>query len=146
MRCVVYHNVEQEARKNNTHLHKHFITYNKNHETIAMTKHVFTEHSTILSMHKTQKQLATTNIHLNAQQFSNKQKKIIACSIAKCFSFGILYKKFDIAQEQFLEDLYLYIIKRYCPFNFMKNIWLRNKSSSNVEGLCFQIGGNFAIK
>ncbi len=146
MRCVVCHYVEQEARKSNAHLHKHFNTYNKNHETIAMTRHVFTKHSTILNMYKTQKQLATTDIHLDAQQSSNKQKKLIAHSSVKFFCFGILYKKFDLAQEQFLQDLYLYIIKRYCPLNSMKNIWPRNKFSSNVEGLCFQIGGNFAIK
>jgi len=71
---------------------------------------------------------------------------MIAHSIAKFFCFGIMYKKFDLAQESFLEDLYLYIIKKYCPLNFMKNIWFINKSSNNVEGLCFQIGGNFAIK
>jgi hypothetical protein len=85
-------------------------------------------------MYKTQKQLATTNIHLNAQKSSNKQKKLIAYSIVKFFSFGILYKKFDLAQEQFLEDLYLYIIKRYCPLNSMKNIWLRNKSPTMWKG------------
>jgi hypothetical protein len=129
MRCVICHNVEQEARKNNTHLHKHFITYNKDHETIAMTKH-----STILNMYKTQKQLATTNIHFDAQKSSNKQKKLIARSNANFFSFGIFYKKFDLAEKQFLEDLYLYIIKRYCPLNFMKNIWFRNKSLAMWKG------------
>lgn len=91
------HYVEQEARKSNAHLHKHFITYNKYHETIAMTRHVFTKHSTILSMYKTQKQLATTNIHFDAQQSSNKQKKLIPHSSVRFFSFGILYKKFDLA-------------------------------------------------
>jgi hypothetical protein len=47
MRCVVYHNIHQEkARQNNTHLHKGFITSNKDHQTITMSRHVFTKHFT----------------------------------------------------------------------------------------------------
>jgi hypothetical protein len=67
MRCVVYHNIHQEkARQNNSRLHKDFITYNKDHGTITMTRHVFTKHITILSTYKTQRQLNTINIGLDA--------------------------------------------------------------------------------
>jgi hypothetical protein len=67
MRCVLYHNIPQKkARQNNTHLHKGFITGNKDHGTIAMTRHVFTKHFTILSTYSTQKQLTIINIGLDA--------------------------------------------------------------------------------
>jgi hypothetical protein len=43
-------------------------------------------------------------------------------SIDGFFCFGVPYKKFDLVQEKFVEDLCLYITKGYHPLKSTKRV------------------------
>jgi hypothetical protein len=49
MKCVVYHNIQQEVvGKNSTQNWKGLVMYNKDHGTTAMSQHVAFEHYVVL--------------------------------------------------------------------------------------------------
>jgi len=53
-------------------------------------------------------------------------KKPFVTSIVDFFNFGVPCKNSNLAQELFLEDLILYIIKGCRPLNSIENVWLRS--------------------
>jgi hypothetical protein len=61
----------------------------------------------------------------HSQQFGKKRSRPSRCAITSYFGATNLYKKFDEAQQQFLENLVLYPCKGYKPFSTYDNIWLR---------------------
>jgi hypothetical protein len=88
-----------------------------------MNHHAASKHSTTLKLNKTQCFNVATPFDVH--QSAKKRKKPTIGLIAHFFNIGILYRKIDHVQEQFLKELILYITKGYYSFNSIKNIWLR---------------------
>jgi hypothetical protein len=65
---------------------------------------IFNEHFDVLNLNNAKRLANTTPISIDAQWFSKKWKNSTTHSIASFFCFGVLYKKFDLAQEKFVED------------------------------------------
>jgi hypothetical protein len=64
---VVCHGVQQKnVRQSSTHHYKGLVMYNKKHEFIAMSRHIFWKHYIVLNLYKAQR-LVTTNVSLKAQ-------------------------------------------------------------------------------
>jgi hypothetical protein len=87
-----------------------------------MSQHVAFEHFIVLKQYNTQQTTTTTTIVIH--QTSKKWKKLFATSIVDSFNFVVPYKKSNLAQELFLEDLILNIIKGYRPLSSTENVWL----------------------
>jgi len=61
----------------------------------------------------------------HSQQSGKKQSRPSGCVITSYFGATNPYKKFDEAQQQFLEDLILYTYEGYKPLSTCDNIWLK---------------------
>nr|XP_024359895.1 uncharacterized protein LOC112274515 isoform X1 [Physcomitrium patens] len=125
MRCAICHPAQQEHRPNSaTRVRKGVVTYNKQHGTTSMKKHVAQEHGDIFTKYKaTRMSNATTRAEF---QHSRRMKNDPLPSIIS----DILYnqnsnKKFDPAQERLLEDLVLYVAKGCHPMSVVENVWLK---------------------
>jgi hypothetical protein len=55
----------------------------------------------------------------------------------------VFYQKIEYAQEQFFEDLMLYIIKSYHALSFSKNIWLNQLVLRQLGRVVFFIKQQF---
>jgi hypothetical protein len=61
----------------------------------------------------------------HSQQFGKKWSRPFGCVITSYIGATNLFKKFNEAQQQFLENLILYTCKGYMPLSTCDNIWLR---------------------
>jgi hypothetical protein len=123
MHYVFYHNVKpKDYVESNIHHHQGLVMYNKKNGTITMNRHVFNEHFDVLNLNNAKRLATITPISIDAQWSSKKWKNPTTHSIAGFFCFGIPYKKFDLAQEKFVEDLHFYITKGYHPLKSNKRV------------------------
>jgi hypothetical protein len=85
-----------------------------------MNQHVASKHSAVLKQYNTQR--ASTTITIVTHQTFKKRKKLSTTSIANFFNFVMPYKNSDLAQELFLEDLIMNIIKGFQPLSSIENV------------------------
>lgn len=80
------------------------------------------EHVEVLSKYKADMQ---SREMAEGRRPSKKRKIITQYAITNCFGSKNPYKKEDMSQQRFLEDLVLYLAKRYRPLTIVENAWLR---------------------
>jgi hypothetical protein len=88
-----------------------------------MTVHVQTAHTRVFVQRKLQFSEKVVELAIHVRKSRNKRKSSFAYVITTFFSATNPYKKID-EQQQFLEDLVLYICKGYMPLSTCENIWL----------------------
>ena len=62
------------------------------------------------------------------------------------FVFKDSYKKDDVQQKQFLEDLVLLIVKNHLPMHLIESQWLNRFSLHLCLGLFYLLGNNLQKK
>nr|XP_024402695.1 uncharacterized protein LOC112295398 isoform X2 [Physcomitrium patens] len=125
MRCAICHPAQQEHRPNSaTRVRKGVVTYNKQHGTTSMKKHVAQEHGDIFTKYKaTRKPSVMTRAE---GQHSRRMKKDPSPSVLSDFLGNhSSSKKSDPAQERLREDLVLYVAKGCHPISMIENVWLK---------------------
>jgi hypothetical protein len=116
------HYVSQECSIDINKKEKGFIPYNQHHGTIFMKKHILSKHPAIL--HKWNS--ANLSLATKDQDWEKVRQKIIVGYGAIIDHFGSTtpYRKDDVGQKQFMEDL-LFVAKTYMHVSIMENQWLQ---------------------
>jgi len=70
-------------------------------------------------------QIAGANEGYRAMEVANKRSKVVPSAILTFFASKIPYKKLDEAQQIFLKDLIMPIVKGFFPLNTCENIGCR---------------------
>lgn len=144
MRCAICHPAQQEHRPNSaTRVRKGVVTYNKQHGTTSMKKHVAQEHGEIFTKYKATRK---PNVLTRAEgQQPRRMKKDPSPSLLTDFiSNQSSGKKADPAQERLLEDLVLYVAKGCHPMSMVDNIWLRRLVMRQCGRVNFPAGRQLA--
>lgn len=145
MRCAICHPAQQEHRPNSaTRVRKGVVTYNKQHGTTSMKKHVAQEHGDIFTKYKaTRKPSVLTRTE---GQHPRRMKKDPSPSLLTDFISNnqSSSKKSDPAQERLLEDLVLYVAKGCHPMSMVDNIWLRRLIMRQCSRVNFPAGRQLA--
>lgn len=144
MRCAICHPAQQEHRPNSaTRVRKGVVTYNKQHGTTSMKKHVAQEHGDIFTKYRNTRK---PNVMTRAEvQHPRRMKKDPSPSLLTDFiSHQGSSKKSDPAQERLLEDLVLYVAKGCHPMSMVDNIWLRRLVMRQCGRVNFPAGRQLA--
>lgn len=144
MRCAICHPAQQEHRPNSaTRVRKGVVTYNKQHGTTSMKKHVAQEHGDIFTRYKATRK---PNILTRSEgQHPRRMKKDSSPSLLTDFMNNQTPgKKSDPAQERLLEDLVLYVAKGCHPMSMVDNIWLRRLVMRQCGRVNFPAGRQLA--
>jgi hypothetical protein len=144
MRCAICHPAQQEHRPNSaTRVRKGVVTYNKQHGTTSMKKHVAQEHGDIFTKYKATRK---PNVLTRSEgPHPRRMKKDASPSLLTDFmSNQGSGKKSDPAQERLLEDLVLYVAKGCHPVSMIDNIWLRRLVMRQCGRVSFPAGRQLA--
>ncbi|KAG0556897.1 hypothetical protein KC19_11G087000 [Ceratodon purpureus] len=144
MRCAICHPAQQEHRPNSaTRVRKGVVTYNKQHGTTSMKKHVAQEHGDIFTKYKaTRKPNVLTRSE--GQQPRRMKKDPSPLLLTDFMSNPSPGKKSDPAQERLLEDLVLYVAKGCHPMSMVDNVWLRRLVMRQCGRVNFPAGRQLA--
>ncbi|KAG0584835.1 hypothetical protein M758_3G242300 [Ceratodon purpureus] len=136
MRCIVCHPSRRETMGlRSTRCRKGVVLYNKEHGTSAMKRHVHAEHPQSFSRYKALRTSAEPSF-ITPRQPTKKRSGSLPGSVVNIYS-GSNPQKEDEQQQQFLEDLALYVLKAHQPLSSVENVWLRRLLLSQCPRLLF---------
>jgi hypothetical protein len=121
MKCIIcydnYVNIFNPRIKERNNL----ITYYKTYGITVLKKHVDANHFIIAN--KFEEEINNEIIGSVEKQPTNKRPNVLASAISSFFSIKEPFKKDDVQQKDFLQDLGLLIVKRNLPLQFVENVW-----------------------
>lgn len=119
MWCVICHSVSQTySSGNTTKKKKGLITFNQQHGTTSMKKHILSKH---LAAWRCWKSVNLTFIVEDNYQEKGKQRCVVGYgAITEHFGSVNLYKNDDLQQKKIMEDLLFLLLKVICLFLFWR--------------------------
>jgi len=125
MWCVICHSISQAYTSNNTiKKKKGLITFNQQHGTTCMKKHILPKHPTTWQCWKSAN---LTFVVKDNYQEKGKQICVVGYGeITEHFGNVNLYKKDDLQQKKFTEDLLFFVVKCYMFISIVESQWLRH--------------------
>jgi hypothetical protein len=122
MKCILCYvnpilitNAKSQARKG-------LILYNNANGIITYKKHIYVDHCMIAKIFEER----VNNLLKDAKkQLGKKRPHVNGTTISNFFSAKHSYKKDDVQEKQFLEDLILLIVRNHLPMHVVENQWLK---------------------
>ncbi len=122
MHCILCHNNPILNVNPKMQTKKRLIIYNG---IATLRKHVNLDHPNILE--KIEEEI-NCPLRENELQPSKKKPNVSSNSISRLFATKEPFKKDNVQQKQFMEDLTLLIIKNHLPLQFVESSWLKRFS------------------
>jgi hypothetical protein len=127
MHCIICHNITTLPKMlaMHTKCRKCLIVYHKFNGIMTMKKHVEYDHFALLKMFfESHVVIEAPRSPLDCEP--NKKRAIdFPSNIFGFFSTNFKFKKDDLIQVGFLEDLMLFVVKGLLPMRIVESIWLQ---------------------
>ncbi len=123
MHCLLCHFQPVVFTNSRKQLRKGLITYYKTSDITCLQKHLDVDHLPIYK--KFQEKINNQRKENVERQYAKKRFLISNPSIFEFFASKDPFKKDDVEQKMFMENLAFLIMKSYLPLQFVEIVWLK---------------------